>query len=169
MDFDFEELIPRLKIGKYKLIGSGSCRNVYDLGSGYVVKVAKDVRGILQNRAEHTSYKACKSGFFAEIAAVSENYRYLIMVKARKIVDIRTVLRYYNVRNMNELMKKPLFAEDIENEKIGSNDLKRASSWGIVNDVPVLIDYGLSQSIYNKYYRNHMFLMRRFRHLNYSS
>ncbi|HEX2926245.1 MAG TPA: hypothetical protein VHP38_08320 [Ruminiclostridium sp.] len=166
MDFDFEELISRLKSNKYKLIGSGSCRNVYDLGNGYVVKVAKDIRGILQNRTEHTSYQQHKSGFLAEVAAISDNHRYLVMVKARKISDIRVVLKYYKVKSMNELIKDPLFTEDIENEKIGSNDLKRASSWGIVNDVPVLIDYGLSQSVYNKYYRNQFFIKRKLKPLS---
>ncbi len=167
MNFDFKELINNLKKNNYKLIGSGSCRIVYDLGNGYVVKVAKDVRGILQNETEHSTYQSCKSDFFAEILAVSENHRYLIMAKAKRITDIRTVLRYYKVQKMNDLIKRPLFAEDIESKKIGSGDLKRASSWGIVKDVPVLIDYGLSQSTYTKYYRNKLF--GRFRRLNYSS
>ncbi len=167
MNFDFAELISQLKVNKYKRLGSGSCRNVYDLGNGYVVKVAKDVRGILQNQIEQKSYLTHKSGFFAEVAAVSENYRYLIMVKAKRITDIRIVLRHYKVRSFDELMKNPLLEEDLENHKIGSGDLKRASSWGIVNDVPVLIDYGLNQSTYNKYYRNKLF--GRFRRLNYSS
>ncbi|AEY66370.1 hypothetical protein [Clostridium sp. BNL1100] len=167
MHFDFDELIFNLKKNNYKRIGSGSCRNVYDLGNGYVVKVAKDVRGILQNETEYSTYRSCKSDFFAEIAAASENHRYLIMVKAKKITDIRIVLRYYKVQTMSDLIKRPLFEEDIESKKIGSGDLKRASSWGIVNDVPVLIDYGLSQSTYKKYYRNKLF--GRFRRLNYSS
>ncbi len=167
MNFDFNELISDLKMNKYKRLGSGSCRNVYDLGNGYVIKVAKDVRGVLQNQIEHKSYQTRKSGFFAEVAAVSENFRYLIMVKAKRITDIRIVLRYYKVRSFDELMKDPLLDEDLENQKIGSGDLKRASSWGIVNDVPVLIDYGLNQSTYNKYYRNKLF--GRFKKLNYSS
>ena len=37
-------------------------------------------------------------------------------------------------------------------------DFQRTSSWGIVNreghDVPILIDYGISQTIYNDYYVN---------------
>ncbi|ACL76204.1 hypothetical protein [Ruminiclostridium cellulolyticum] len=167
MNFDFAQLISQLKGNKYRRIGSGSCRNVYDLENGYVVKVAKDVRGILQNQIEHKSYLTHKSVFFAEVAAISENYRYLIMVKAKRITDIRIVLRYYKVKSFDELMKNPLLEEDLENHNIGSGDLKRASSWGIVNDVPVLIDYGLNQSTYNKYYRNKLF--GRFRRLNYTS
>ncbi|WP_024834213.1 hypothetical protein [Ruminiclostridium josui] len=167
MDFDFDEIINNLKKNNYKLIGSGSCRNVYDLGNGYVVKVAKDIRGILQNETEHSIYQTCKSDFFAEIAAASENHKYLIMVKAKKITDIRTVLRYYKVHSISDLIKRPLFAEDIESKKIGSSDLKRASSWGMVNDVPLLIDYGLNQSTYNKYYRFKFF--KKFKGLNYTS
>lgn len=169
MDIDFDKLRSNLKSNKYTLIGSGSCRTVYDLENGYVVKVAKDIRGILQNQAEKDTYNSHKSDFFAEIASASPNCKYLIMVKAKKIVNIRTVLKYYNVVSIKQLLRIPAFAEDIKINKIGSDDLKRTSSWGLVNNVPVLIDYGLNRSIYNEYYKKQSFFKKRFKRLGYSS
>jgi hypothetical protein len=169
MNIDFDRLRSNLKSNKYTLIGSGSCRVVYDLGNGYVVKAAKDIRGILQNQAEKDTYNSRKSDFFAEITSVSENCKYLIMIKAKKVVSIRTVLSYYKVGNLRQLMLIPAFAEDIKANNIGSGDLKRTSSWGIVNNVPVLIDYGLNRSIYNKYYKNQRFFRKSFKRLGYSS
>lgn len=67
-------------------------------------------------------------------------------------------------------MPVPSDYEDIEESELFSNvitmmadfgmppgDIMRASSWGIVNrngqEVPVLVDYGLTQDVYNTYYR----------------
>jgi hypothetical protein len=169
MEYDFDTLVSNLRSNKYTLIGSGSCRIVYDLDNGYVVKVARDVRGLKQNQAEFDNYQSRKSDFFAEVASISDNSRYLIMVKAEKESNIRTVLKYYNVKSFNELMRYPMFVEDINTKKIGSSDLKRVSNWGIINNIPVLIDYGLNKSIYDKYYRNQRFLRRRFKRFNYTS
>ncbi|HHX11997.1 MAG TPA: hypothetical protein GX731_04185, partial [Clostridiales bacterium] len=46
---DFDSIIMNIGKGNYQFIGSGSGRRVYDLGNGYVVKVAKNNRGIAQN------------------------------------------------------------------------------------------------------------------------
>ena len=42
-----------MRQGNYIYIGSGSSRNVFDLGNGYVMKVAKNIAGIAQNKSEY--------------------------------------------------------------------------------------------------------------------
>ena len=157
MKYDFSSVITEIKNGQYKLIGSGSSRRVYDLNNGYVVKVAKDIRGIFQNQAENKIYLSRKSDVFAEIVAVSEDNKYLIMSKAQKIKNMATVYKYYNVKNINRLMLLDNLYDDIKNNKLGKGDLKRASSWGFIGDIPVIIDYGLTLSIFNKYYKFGLF------------
>lgn len=59
------------------------------------------------------------------------------------------------------------FNDDINRNNLGKSDLTRASSWGFINDVPLLIDYGLTHSIFKKYYGVNMFF-RNFKKLHYS-
>ncbi|HEY5583808.1 MAG TPA: hypothetical protein VIK78_04870 [Ruminiclostridium sp.] len=163
MKYDFEELVVNVKNDEYKLIGSGSSRRVYDLDNGHVLKIAKDIRGISQNKAEHEIYKSRKSNIFAEIVAVSEDNKFLIMSKARKIEKISTVYKYYNVRNYKKLVRLKNLKDDIQSNKLSRGDLVRPSSWGLIDDVPVIIDYGLTQRIFKKYYRNRMLKRRKYK------
>ena len=50
---DFNEISLNIKRRYYKFIGIGSGRIVYDLENGYVVKIAKNNRGIAQNKTEY--------------------------------------------------------------------------------------------------------------------
>lgn len=167
MEYNFKELIAGIKNGEYKLIGSGSSRKVYDLNDGNVIKIAKDVRGIYQNQAENKIYLSHKSKFFAQIVAVSDDNKCLIMPKAGKIKNIHTVYRYYNVKNINSLVMVDNFYHDIKNNSLGKGDLIRPSSWGYIGDVPVMIDYGLTRGIYKKYYGLNL-IFKKFRKLHYT-
>ncbi len=167
MNYNFDEIISKIRSGEYKPIGFGSCRRVYDLNDGYVVKVARDIRGIDQNRTENSIYQSRKSGFFAEVAAISDNNRLLVMAKAQKIRNMSAVFQYYKVRNLSSLVRINNFTEDIKNHRLSRGDLVRASSWGIVDNIPVMIDYGLTQNIYIKYYRFNILAGRRFKILKY--
>ena len=169
MEYDFNKLIKSIRNGEYKLIGSGSCRKVYDLNNGYVIKVAKDIRGIYQNQAESRIYLSRKSDFFADVITISEDNKCLIMSKARIIKNIQTVYKYYKVKNINALVKLENFKIDISNFKLSKGDLRRPSSWGFKGDVPVLIDYGLTNSIFKKYYRHNLIFKKKFSRLHYSS
>jgi len=166
MGYNFKELIVGIKSGKYKLLGVGSSRKVYDLNDGYVIKVAKDVRGIYQNQAENKIYLLRKSNFFAQVVAVSEDSRCLIMPKANKIKSIDTVCKYYNVRSFKSLTMLDHFNDDINDNNLSRNDLIRPSSWGFIDDVPIIIDYGLTHSIFKKYYGPNL-IFKRYRALQY--
>ena len=167
MEYNFKKIIAGIKSGKYRLIGSGSSRMVYDLNDGFVIKVAKDIRGIYQNQTENTTYLSQNSNFFAPVVAVSEDNRFLIMPKARKIKYIDTVYKYYNVRSFKSLTMLDSFIDDINDNNLSKSDLIRPINWGIINDVPLLIDYGLTHNIYKKYYGANI-LFKNFKKLHYS-
>lgn len=155
-----------MKGGKYKLLGVGSSRKVYDLNNGYVLKLAIDVRGILQNKNEHKIYSEAKSELFAEVAAVSDDYKCLVMPKADKIKNIETVCRYYNVRNIKFLIYDRI-SKELGKNTLSKPDLIRPSSWGLIKGVPMIVDYGLTQEIFRKYYGINK-LFKKFKHLHYS-
>ncbi len=167
MDYNYNKIIADIKSGKYSLMGTGSSRIVYDLNDGFVVKIAKDIRGIFQNEAEHKTYLSHKSNLFAEVMAVSEDNRLLIMPKAKKIKNIRPVLKYYNARSIKSLFNHDkLIISDIQDNGLSTNDLYRVSSWGFINNVPLIIDYGLTHSIYKKFY-GHNRLFKKYKSIHY--
>lgn len=139
--------------GNYRYIGSGSSRNVFDLGNGYVIKVAKNRAGIAQNRSEYRISSLDTSDLFAEVIEVSEYFNTLIMRKADKIRDFRYILDYFKVRNYEELFRLTEFQNIQYKYNLLLSDLIRMSSWGIINGRPTIIDYGFTREVVEKYYR----------------
>ncbi len=168
MEYDFNNILQKAKKGQYKQLGNGSCRIVFDLGGGSVAKIAKDIRGIDQNLNEYTIFQSHKSDLFAEVTAVSPDNRILIMAKADKVKNMRTVYRYYNVQNISSLLKHGSFYQDINTYKLSRGDLVRPSSWGLINGIPMLIDFGLTHGVFIKYYKNNLFNLRRFTQIKYT-
>ncbi len=152
MEFDFEQIAENLRNQSYTYLGSGSGRKVFDMGNGFAVKVAKNRKGIAQNKAE---YDICKSGapdVFARIIKVSEHFDLLIMEKAEKLEDFSVVLKHFNVRNFKELFKLKEFRELSYTYGLLPDDLVRRDSWGTINGTPVIIDYGFTAQVRNRYY-----------------
>lgn len=141
---DFKVIQRDLKHGMYQFIGSGSSRRVFDLANGYVVKVAINCGGITQNQVEYKVYNEEKTEFLAPILAISDDAMFLIMKKGEQLRSFNQVLEYYQVYNMRELVSNPDFTKIRENYGLAAGDLVRRSSWGIIKDVPVLVDYGFT-------------------------
>lgn len=148
----FDEIAMNLRFGYYKYIGSGSCRDVFDLGNGYVVKVASNKAGIAQNKEEYKISRKDQSGLFAKVVQVSNDFKLLIMIKAKKLYNIEYVWMYFNVKNEEELTSLPEFQRLKENYNLVLGDFERKSSWGIINGRPVIIDYGFTKYVSRKYY-----------------
>lgn len=88
---DFDSLLNNIDITLLPRLGSGSGRDVYDLRNGYVVKHAKNNKGMAQNQTEYVICSLDSSGIFAPAPALSEDGLYLIMVRAEKIMDFNQV------------------------------------------------------------------------------
>ena len=151
MAIDFNKIKVNIEQEKYKRIGSGSGRYVYDLNNGYVIKAAKNRKGIAQNKAEHEIASKNNTRYFARIAAVSEDYELLIMEKAEKIKSFSEVWDYYKVKNNRELFQIEDLRNMIQNNGLLTVDLQRHTSWGIIKGKPVLIDYGFTREV-RRYY-----------------
>lgn len=151
MNIKFERISSNIKLRGYPLIGSGSGRTVFDLKNGYVVKAAKNKKGIEQNKAECEISKKDHHKIFAEVIAYSDDYRFLIMEKAQRINSFAIVWKYYNVKNNKQLLSLEEISHVLEEYDLLPVDLYRLSSWGIVNGKPVIIDYGFTRQVRELY------------------
>ncbi len=148
----FNQIMFNIRRGYYRYIGSGSSREVFDLGNGYVIKVAKNRAGVAQNKSEYNISYYDNSDLFAKVVQVSSDFYFLIMEKADKIYNISEVFKYFNVSG-----KRGLFQlNEMQNIKINYNlvlaDFNRKSNWGIINRRPVIIDYGFTREVSQRYY-----------------
>mgnify|MGYP001434148079 CR=1 FL=1 len=149
----FNQIMFNITQGYYRYIGSGSCRHVFDLGNGHVIKLAKNEAGIAQNKSEYEISAKDNSDLFAKVIQPSDEFSLLIMQKADKINNISYVCDYFNVTTKRELFK----LKELQNIKMNYNlvlgDFYRKSSWGIINERPVIIDYGFTREIKERYYQ----------------
>jgi hypothetical protein len=72
------------KIKGKRFIGAGASRVVYDLGDGYVLKIAKSTKGILCNKMEVNLYESSLrpiKKYLAQIINYDTAYRWVTMKK----------------------------------------------------------------------------------------
>lgn len=148
----FNQIMQDIQRGKYRYIGSGSSRQVFDLGNGYVIKVARNRAGMAQNESEYRISCYDKSDLFAKVVPVSNDLRFLIMEKADKIYNISDVWKYFNVNSKVELFNLKELKDIMKNYNLLMSDLNRKSSWGMINGKPVIIDYGFTREVCKRYY-----------------
>lgn len=153
MRIDFDRIRHNIEENKYPIIGVGSARIVYDAQNGYVVKAARNKRGIAQNKAEKQIEAQDHNHIFARVLAVSDDFAYLIMEKAERINSLQEVWEYYKVRSNHELFQLEEFRNLTARYNLLYADLYRKNSWGMVNQKPVIIDFGFTRET-RKYYRN---------------
>ena len=151
MEVDFNTIRSNISKTAYHIIGRGTGRTVFDLENGYVVKAAKNRKGIEQNKEEYRISNLDKNNVFAQAIALSEDYMYLIMVKAQPIKSFSVVWNYYQVKNNRQLFSLEAFNKFLPLYDLLPGDLHRISSWGVVKERPVIIDYGFTRSV-RKFY-----------------
>lgn len=152
MNIDYYKIKINLVNGKYKYIGTGSGRRVFDIGDGYVAKVAKNHKGIDQNKAEYSIAYRTNSVLLAPIFGISDDFNILIMMQAEKIKCISIVWNYYNVSNNYELSHMNELQDIISENNLIEADLFRPMNWGLIDGRPVVIDYGFTKDVKRKWY-----------------
>ena len=148
----FNQIMFNITRGYYRYIASGSGRQVFDLGNGYVIKVAINNAGIAQNKAEYKISSNDHSSLFAKVIQASNDFTLLIMQKADKIYNISHVLKYFNVTSKRDLLNSKELQNIKSNYNLVLSDFDRTSSWGMINGRPVIIDYGFTRDVVERYY-----------------
>lgn len=162
-----------------KHLSSGSSRIVYSTPKNTIVKLAKNDKGIAQNKAE--ANPKMKSKFLNEIIDYADNYSWIETHYLDKITpkqfeemtgldfdDFGEAIRY-GLRDVsrNTDMEKPENFDKVEKSEIYKDlkavgekfklmpgDLARISSWGTKDGKPVLIDAGLTSEVFADYYES---------------
>lgn len=137
----------------FNLLGEGISRKVYALDNDYVVKVAKDKEGIYQNMVEHYVYTHINfklKKYLCPIACFKPN----LIIMERALPLCNTVENKYI--NVFDFFKDGNFFKDLcyiaDKYYLFYEDLISSSSWGIINDKNVLIDYGCTNPFGDIFY-----------------
>jgi hypothetical protein len=162
-----------------KHLSSGSSRIVYESPDKTIIKLAKNDKGIAQNKAE--SNLEMKSKFINEVIGNAKNYswmetHYLDKITAKDFKEMTGIdfddfgecIRYglKNVsgntdkekpKNLDKVQKSEIYKEMKrigERFKLMPGDLARISSWGTKDGRPVLIDAGLTKDVFSEFYES---------------
>lgn len=160
-------------------LSSGSSRIVYLSDKKTIIKMAKNDKGIAQNRAE--ANPKMKSKFLNEILSHAKNYAWIEVCYLDKITvkdfkemteldfdDFGESIRYglrkisgntdkEKPKNFDRVEKSEIYKELKrvgEKFKLMPGDLARISSWGSRDDRPVLIDAGLTKDVFADFYES---------------
>lgn len=165
---------------KGKVVGEGSSRRVYLLDQNTVLKLAKNEKGLAQNKTEVESFKdPLTNGLVTKIYDYSMDFRWLISEIARPISNMQefgkllgenaedffhefsSMVEFYFSDEGEEIntdeISNPLLGKlmdlVIKNETLPA-DLKKMDSWGKTADGRlVLIDYGFTDSVWRQHYK----------------
>lgn len=161
-----------------KHLSSGSSRIVYLTPEKTVLKLAKNDKGIAQNKAEANPKK--KSKYINKILSHAKHYEWIETSYLDKITEKQfkkmTDLDFdefgdcvrYALRNISsssiekpesydDISKTEIFKEIVEIGKKNNlmpGDLARISSFGQKDGHPVLIDAGLTKKIFEEFYES---------------
>lgn len=162
-----------------KHLSSGSSRIVYLTPSKTILKMAKNDKGIAQNKAE--ANPEMKSKYLNPIISCAKNHAWLEThyldkinegefekMTGLKFGDFGDSLRYglkdvsgnkdiEKPENFEKVAKSDIYKElrDIgEKFKLLPGDIARISSWGTKDGRPVLIDAGLTRDIFDEFYED---------------
>lgn len=162
-----------------KHLSSGSSRIVYLSKNKTVIKLAKNDKGIAQNKAE--ANEKMKSKYLNKTLSNAKNHSWIEVPYLEKITekefkdmtglefeDFGESIRYglKNVsgntdkekpENFDKVSKSDLYKELKkigEKFKLLPGDISRISSWGMKNNHPILIDAGLTRDIFEKFYED---------------
>lgn len=163
-----------------KKIGSGTSRVVYKIDDEKVLKLAKNKKGLAQNKLEIDLYDELEntSSILAKVFDYDKDDMWLEMELAKKITNRKfEELTGFKLKDMedffisqklkrrtdhkisDDIFDTEIFM-DLQDLVFGYNivygDLSRLSSWGVVirdgEETPVLVDFGLNEKIHYEYY-----------------
>ncbi len=163
----------------FKRLSSGSSRIVFKTKDDTVIKLAKNDKGIAQNKAE--SNPKIKSKYVNKVLKNAKNYSWIEVPFLEKM-DLDKFKEYtdldfeefgeairYSLKsvsgnsdketpeNFEEIKKNKFFKEITELGKkfdLMPGDLAKKSSWGYRNGCPVLVDVGLTKKIFEEFYES---------------
>jgi hypothetical protein len=167
----------RINMAEKKLerLSSGSSRIVFLTPEKTVLKLAKNNKGIAQNKEELKI--GGKSKYVNKILSSDKNFLWLEVPFLDKInekdfkemtnfifEDFGDSIKYQlsksskkKPKDFDSICKDPLFKDLInliKKFKLMPGDIVRISSWGVKDNCPILIDTGLTSKVYSEFYKS---------------
>jgi hypothetical protein len=163
----------------FKHLSSGSSRIVYLTPKKTVVKLAKNDKGIAQNKAE-ANPKLSESKYVNNIIGCADNFAWIETSFLKKMTakqfkkatgidfdDFDECIRYGLKSVSGSKKDKPDSYDEVseidffkeikelgEKFKLMPGDLAKESSWGLKDGKPTLIDTGLTKKVFEDYYES---------------
>lgn len=141
---------------KYKFLGQGASRMAYQFDDNFVIKISKNRTGKYQSRTENYIFNNIDEKYkkyFCPIVWYRENM--VVMRKALPFTEMLGV-KHGNIFEFTNIKPDSEFFQTLK--KIARHydllypDVKTISSWGILDNKPVLIDYGCTNRLYDEYF-----------------
>jgi hypothetical protein len=166
---------------KLKKLGSGSSREVFEIDSDWVIKVAKNEKGIGQNEIESDYGVVSMYDFLPKIKEDDGEERFVIVERCEKInakefekltkIDFKFFCQFLSYYNLIEVQHKNVkFPENIDKELndedsfifqirdfLGTTDslpgdFEKLSSFGKRDNKIKVIDWGFTRRVQKTYY-----------------
>lgn len=162
-----------------KHLSSGSSRIVYKTKDDTIIKLAKNDKGIAQNKAE--ANPKMKSPYLNKILNHASNYSWIETCYLEKITekdfekmtdinfeDFGNAIRFglkdvsgnsdkKKSKNFDKVQSSDIYKEMLrvgKKFKLMPGDLARISSWGTKENKPILIDAGLTKDVFEEFYES---------------
>ncbi len=136
----------------FKYLGEGISRIVYGINDFYVIKLAKGIDGKYQNNVERYIYNNVND-YFRDYLCPIVWFRpgMLVMLRAE---PLKNSPHYGNV-NLSKIIRDRDCKRDIkllaDTFELLYEDLTARSSWGILYNRAVLVDYGCTEKFNMRY------------------
>ena len=164
-----------------KKLGEGSGRTVFEVDKTRIIKVAKNPKGQAQNEVEADLSPV--SNMFAHVLREGEEDSWLVCQNAKRVsradFKIRTGMSFDNFsfmvkqfgaelknsawvdgsldRDVSFEIESNLFfisvMELIAEKDLSAGDLSLINSYGCIGDQVVIIDYGLTHDVFQRFYK----------------
>lgn len=141
---------------KFKYLGEGGGRIVYDINNDYVLKLSKFRGGYKQCETENYIYHNVQQHlkkYLCPVVWYKEDM--IIMRKAIPLAKERKEKHKNVFRRLGISEEDTLYInieELVKTFNLLYGDIKSLSSWGILDNQIILIDYGCTNKIFRKYF-----------------
>ncbi|NLZ47824.1 MAG: hypothetical protein GX895_03385 [Clostridiales bacterium] len=137
----------------FQYLGEGISRIVYAIDDHWVVKVAKGMEGLYQNKVELYVYKHAGSRFRKYLCPIVWYKPDMIFMP--RAIPLSKIYKGKKV-NLKTIRPEANAYKDlltfIEKFYMLFEDIEATSSWGLLNLAPVLIDYGCTDEKGDAFY-----------------
>ncbi|MDT8716363.1 hypothetical protein IAI10_06810 [Clostridium sp. 19966] len=141
---------------RFLYLGEGISRKVFAINDKYVIKIAKGMEGLYQNKVELYVFKHCGEKYKKYLCPIIwHKPDMLVMPRAVPLKSIDSSLKKVNLKNIrNEEEAYSDIMRLTRNFLLLKDDIESASSWGKIDGTAILIDYGCTSEEGDEFYND---------------